>query len=70
MAIPLEGNRKLIAGSLAIIVVFVAAMVKPELFVESGVLSFGMTVTSIVGLIGGANVMEWFARRTPVPPVS
>ena len=62
MKISLEGNRKLIAGSLAIILVFVASMVNHELF-TTGEMSFGMTMVSLMGLIGGANALEWFAKR-------
>jgi Tfp pilus assembly protein FimT len=62
MKINLEGNRKLIAGVLSVVLVFVAALVNPKLF-TTGEMSFGMTIVSIMGLIGGSNVLEWFAKR-------
>lgn len=57
----LEGNRKLLAGSLSIILVFISALVNPELF-TSGETSLGWTMIGIMGIIAGANVGEWFAK--------
>lgn len=62
MKINLEGNRKLIAGSYALTLVFASSVIHPELF-TSGETSLGWTIISIVGIIGGTNVMEWFAKR-------
>ena len=58
----LEGNRKLIAGAYALTIAGVLAGFRPELF-TGGEMSFGWTMVSLVGIIGGANVLEWFAKR-------
>lgn len=58
----LEGNRKLIAGSYALTLVFATSLFRPELF-TTGETSYGWTIISIVAIVGGTNALEWFAKR-------